>query len=694
MWVGALLGGLAGIVAIGGVLVGLGLVGVLFAKSRPLMLVVVIGIGMMSGALAEQRREATLTAGLPHGRGVLVGTAASDATPYGGSYRFVVHPSGWGTSTGGLEVWNGPAVAVITESREIVAGDTVSVRGLIRPDPDLIRGDPVAGRITTKAVVIQHGPGSVIMVAGNAFRTRVQSEIAVLGNTAEAALLQGFLIGDIAGLPEPDTDSLRRAGLTHFVAVSGSNVALVLGAWWLVLGPLGAGNRVRAATGLLVLAIFVVATRWESSVIRAATMASLVLGGRAVGFVIDPWAALGGAIALLLAVSGDLAYDVGFQLSAVATAGVLLGARLWSDHKPRMVWALLAATMSAQIAVAPIVLLHFGSVPLLAPLANLVAAPLVTAATAGAGIGVITGWTPALHLAGWAAGLVLQVARVVGEWPQLGVAAAAGLAVLAIASWLARVPWVTLAVVGVIAVAAVMPSGPPPVPTAIFLDVGQGDAVLLRDPSGAVVLMDGGRDPSVLRDALRRHGITHIDLLVASHGDADHVGGFEGLLDRMPVGRLWVPEYAVLGDLLDGTLADAGRLAVPVQHVAAGDGAGIGELTLEVLNPVRRYATDNDGSVVLWVATSNRTLLLPGDAGAVAQANLPPLAPDVMLVPHHGAATTDPGWLAQTVGDTAVISVGPNTYGHPAPETMAVLEAHHTTVLITQELGDVVVALE
>jgi competence protein ComEC len=358
-----------------------------------------------------------------------------------------------------------------------------------------------------------------------------------------------------------------------------------------------------------------------------------------------------------------------------------------------LVWGLLAATVSAQVAVAPIVLLHFGSVPLLAPVANLVAAPLVTAATAGAGVGVMTGWAPALHVAGWAAGLVLHVARFVGEWPQLGVAAATGLALLAVATWLARVPWVTLVAVGVVAVAAVMPSGPPSVPTAIFLDVGQGDGVLLRDPSGAVVLMDGGRDPSVLRDALRRHGIGHIDLLVASHGDADHVGGFEGLLDRVPVGRVWVPEYAALGDLLDGVVADAGRLGIPVQSVSIGDGAGIGEFTLEVLNPVRRYATDNDGSVVLQVSTATRTLLLPGDAGAIAQANLPPLAPDVMLVPHHGAATTDPKWLAKTVGDVAVISVGPNTYGHPAPETMAVLEASGTTVLMTQDLGDIVVAL-
>jgi competence protein ComEC len=252
---------------------------------------------------------------------------------------------------------------------------------------------------------------------------------------------------------------------------------------------------------------------------------------------------------------------------------------------------------------------------------------------------------------------------------------------------------VAVVVIAAIALFGLMPVRPPAVPTVVFVDVGQGDAVLLRDPSGAVVLMDGGREPAVLRQALRRYGIKHIDLLIASHGDADHVGGFAGLVDAIPVGQVWVPQFAVLGDILDGVVADAGTAGVPVARVTAGDGARIGEFTLDVLNPVRRYATDNDGSVVVVVSSGGRTVLLPGDISAVAQSNLQPLRPDVLLVPHHGAATTDPEWLAETVGDLAVVSVGPNTYGHPTPEIMAVLESRHVNVLTTMERGDIVIPL-
>jgi len=699
MWLGALIGGATGRVEVGWVLAGIGLAMLTAGSRSPVpLVVVVIGVGSFSGAVAVERRNATLSADLPGGRGVLVGVATSDTVPYGGSYRFVAGPTGWGNNATGLGSWRGPSIAVITTEDVVAAGDHVSVTGLLRQDADLVRGDPVAGQITARALTVTRGPDSPVMVAGNAFRSRVQSKLGMLGGSPETALLKGFLIGDIAELPETDTESLRRAGLTHYVAVSGSNVALVLGAWWLVLGPLGAGNRARAITGLVVLVVFVVATRWEPSVVRAATMASLVLGGRAAGFALDAWSALGGAVAVLLAVSGDLAYDVGFQLSVAATAGVLLGARLASNRRPRMLWGLLAATVSAQIAVAPILLLHFGSVPLLAPVANLLAAPMVTVATALAGAGVVTGWILPMEVAAWVAGRILDLAGVVGEWPQLGAVAVTGLALVITVSWLARVPWVAAGVVGAVAIAAMLPQAPPDVPTVVFLDVGQGDATLLRDPSGAVVLMDGGREPAVLRTALRDHGVRHIDLLVASHGDADHVGGFDGLLDMLPVGRIWVPEYAEMGDLLEGVIAQAAVHDIPVDLVTSGDRARMGEFQLDVLSPGRRYATDNDGSVVLLVTSGlltsgGRTVLLPGDIGSVAQANLEPVRPDVMLVPHHGAATTDPGWLAATVGDIAVISVGPNTYGHPAPEILAVLTDLGVTVLTTQDNGHVSIPL-
>ena len=693
MWLGALAGALVPVAAgFIGALVGVVLTAVV--RHRAMVLVGIVGVGMLAGAVAAERRAFTLDASLPAGRGEVIGVAVTDGVPYGGSTRFVLRPEAWVPSSSGIaQEWAGPGIVIVADQAAVAAGDQVGAVGRIRSQATLVRGDPVAGRMVATEIRLIEQATSPFLVAGNAFRRLVQGRTSAIGETAEAALLRGFLIGDTTDLSAIDLESLRRAGLTHFVAVSGSNVALVLGAWWLVLGPIGAGNRIRAATGLVVLGIFVVATRWESSVIRAATMAALVLGGRAIGVALDAWMALGGAVVILLLASGDLAYDVGFQLSVAATAGVLAGSRIWLGRSPGVVWGLLGATLSAQIVVAPLLLLHFGTIPLLSPLANLLAAPLVTIATGLAGVGVIVGWEPLLHVAGFASGLVLDVARVAAEWPQLGITATLGLAVLVGLAWLTHKRWLVATVLAVVLVASVVSPGPPSVPSVVVLDVGQGDAILLRDPSGAVVLMDGGRDPTTLRQSLRRHGVRHLDLVIASHGDADHVGGFEDLLDFASVGRVWVPAYAATGDLLDGFVTEATQQGIPVDSVHAGMTAQIGEFALEVLGPLRRYATDNDGSVVLLATANMRTVLLPGDIGAVAQAEIeaPPLY--VIVVPHHGAATSDLAWLASSVGEVAVISVGPNTYGHPVPEVVSVLRQSGAEVLTTVVEGDITIPL-
>ncbi len=664
-----------------------------FFRTWVTVLLVVVAVGLVSGAGSAHRDQEVHHTAIVEGSGVVAGVAATDSLPYGPGYRFVLRPMEWRRTGRAAFEWIGPRIAIDTSRDDVVAGDSVVVVGLLRAKTGYVRGDPVAGRMTASELTVVEAAGSPLLAAGNWLRARVQARMSVLDRVPAAALLSGFLIGDVADLPAGDVEALRRSGLTHYVAVSGSNVALVLGAWWLVMTPLRMGTRLRAVTGLVLLAVFVVATRWESSVIRAATMAGLVLGCRAVGWPLDAWTALGAAVSLLLAISGGLAYDVGFQLSVLATAGVLVGMRLWRNKSPRVFWAPLAATVGAQLAVVPVLLVHFGTVPLFSPVANLLAAPLVTLATTLGGFGVVVGWDLPLQLGATVAAGVLQIARIAGEWPQLGPLAVATAGIGAGLSWQTALRAPLVAGIAAVLVLGSLPPGPPALPTVTFLDVGQGDSVLIQDPSGAVALVDGGHDPGVLRGALRRYGINRIDLLIASHGDLDHVGGLAGLAESMEVGRFWLPTghalSAALGDLKAG-LEAAG---VAVEEVGTGSRARLGEFAFTVLGPQRRYAADNDGSVVLLVDTAGKSVLLPGDIGEIAQRELPPLAPDILLVPHHGAATTDLEWLEETVGAVAVVSVGINNYGHPHPSVMATLQRAGAMVRVTAEMGDVVVPL-
>ena len=141
--------------------------------------------------------------------------------------------------------------------------------------------------------------------------------------------------------------------------------------------------------------------------------------------------------------------------------------------------------------------------------------------------------------------------------------------------------------------------------------------------------------------------------------------------------------HPILGS--GGFLAGVAPVAGPV---AEGRTAAIGSFRLSVLSPTRRYASDNNGSVATWVEVGATTVLLPGDIEAVAQSELPPLRPDVLMVPHHGSATTDVGWLMATVGARAVLSYGDNTFGHPAAEIVAALDRSSAVVHATAN-GDV-----
>ncbi|NIS29049.1 MAG: hypothetical protein GWO04_03395, partial [Actinobacteria bacterium] len=160
------------------------------------------------------------------------------------------------------------------------AGDHVVVRGMLQDRPTRVRGDPAAGVVVGASVEVVASSSNPLFTVGNAMRRRVAGSLEE-DSDPRAALMSGFLIGDTAGLAGDDVEALRRAGLSHFVAVSGSNVALFLAAWWVLTAPLALSARVRSLTGLVGLALFVIITRWEPSVVRAATMAGLVLGGRA-----------------------------------------------------------------------------------------------------------------------------------------------------------------------------------------------------------------------------------------------------------------------------------------------------------------------------------------------------------------------------------------------------------------------------
>jgi competence protein ComEC len=208
----------------------------------------------------------------------------------------------------------------------------------------------------------------------------------------ERALLAGFLLGDTRGVPQELTDDYRAAGLTHLTAVSGENVAFVLA----LFAPLlrRAGLRGRVVLALVVLVGFGTMTRWEPSVLRAIAMAAVALLASALGRPTAGLRILVLAATALLLTDPFLLHQVGFMLSCGASLGIVLLSRPIAARLRGPAWVreVLAVTAAAQVGAAPVLIPTFGSMPLVALPANLVAVPLAAPLTMwGLAAGVVGG---------------------------------------------------------------------------------------------------------------------------------------------------------------------------------------------------------------------------------------------------------------------------------------------------------------
>lgn len=259
------------------------------------------------------------------------------------------------------------------------AGDRIRARGTLEPLTGYAtrsRWRHAVGQFRIDDVIAVARPDSPWYLVANAARRSVLRGTTVLPATPRA-LLSGFLLGDTRAIPDELVNDFRDAGLSHLLAVSGANVAFALAVAEPALRRLRRGSRFAAGVGVLVL--FGTMTRWEPSVLRAAVMAGLVMLARALGRPADAKRVLALAMMTLLVVDPFLLHSVGFLLSCGACAGIVVGSQPIAAalRGPEWFREALGVTTAAQIGVAPVLLTTFGSLPLVALPANLVAAPFV-----------------------------------------------------------------------------------------------------------------------------------------------------------------------------------------------------------------------------------------------------------------------------------------------------------------------------
>lgn len=318
------------------------------------------------------------------------------------------------------------AGSVIVDDLEVDTGSTVLLEGWLLPFPDDSWGSALertGAEVSFDAARQEFAarPRGLLALAA-AFKSSLRRSTSDI-EAEEAGLVRGLTVGDTSGIDPATEDEFRRTGLAHLVAVSGSNVAIVLGA--IVLCVRRLRPLVRTSCCVAALAFYVTVVGPEPSVLRAAAMGAIVVVGLVWGHRADPLNALGLALLALIVVRPGLTTSVGLHLSAAATLGLVLWARPLAEGLGKLIpgplaWGL-GATLAAQLAVAPIMIIVFGEISLVAPVANVLALPAVAPATVLGLSGAVVGLflrplgrlvgAVAGELAGWVVFVADRLAR-------------------------------------------------------------------------------------------------------------------------------------------------------------------------------------------------------------------------------------------------------------------------------------------
>jgi competence protein ComEC len=585
-----------------------------------------------------------------------------------------------------------------------------------------------------KVSILERGLGNSVQAALFDIRDRSHHLISQLLPSPQSALLSGILLGDDSDMPPEVAGAFRDTGTSHIIAISGSNITIVIGLLVVLFGPM---KRKALATILIVvgIAIYTVFVGASASVVRAAIMGGLALIAQRLGRQSDGLTALAISVWVMTLFNPSLLFDAGLILSSMATLGLILyvkpltnftekaAARLFAAETAQHIVAFIGdavlITVAAQVTTLPIIFLMFGRFSALGLITNILVVPVQAPIMSIGILAVVAGaiWLPAGQLFGWIVGIPLSyslaVIRSMAAIPGMASAVSPEPAVIALyyvllfgvtavmsqpperrkplIARMQRVITVPLVVIGGLAVAAllwaIVISRPDGQLHVWFLAVGQGNAVLIQTPNGAHLLVDGGENPSRLRGALGDRLPFYkreIDALFITQPKKSAIAALPPLFDR----------YTVKSVITNGQVADddtykalsAKLLDQRSTTVIASTGYKLTTddgVTVEIVNPATRPEETlgtSDAPLVLRLTYGSASFLLTPDFSEDGMQNfIGAYAANyvsVLQLPSNGGEKQNPpDWISAMSPQVAVIEAeaGSQT-SQPAVSVLKLLE--------------------
>lgn len=564
----------------------------------------------------------------------------------------------------------------------------VAMESTVRAEGTIRRGQRGGWYVSVKSPALLRYEGSLPLWHPAAWNRMLALRLApwAARHPEEVALAEALVLGRGERLTDDQRDAFRRGGTYHLLVFSGMQIAVAAA----LLAALLRWFHAPRASDWMLLAFAILAPPFigpTPSVARA----SLGIGLYALSRILkrptsfeNLWCL--SALLRLISVPAELT-DVSFHLTyAGAGALLFLGKRSGGTPARGRIATALRFAAAAEIAIAPLTLFHFHQYVLGGSLLTMVMTPLIFAML------VVSAAACALPspLTFGSIGVLHRLCGVVNARGVSGAFAAPPLEAMLLAAFAALASLAFMRGrrrVAAIAAALVVPLGAAclvshrghsvRVPTVVFLDVGQGDAIALRSGS-RTILVDGGRDGRVV-ELLADRGVRRLDAVILTHAHPDHCGGIAEVLERLGAGALWVSPRRFRGECAALLLEAAQRTRTPVHLLRDGGSLGAGDVRLEVLLPAItfRRAAENNASAILRTTLGGRTFLLTGDIEREAELYVADarLKADVLKVAHHGSrSSTSRAFLQQVRPRVAVISCGRgNPFGHPHPTVLEAL---------------------